>query len=379
MHKLNILIIEDNEFDRAVSAELLGRTSLVGSISISNNCENGLATLAQHPQTDCVLLDLHLPDRLGSDAIDEIRQICPKAAVIMLTGETDQETALDCLKRGADDYLIKGEYTLAILQKTIRYAIERRRAYLHAHDLQLALQHQQQLNEMQQEFICLVAHEFRTPLGIISSATQLLEASPQPPEDLLKRQCQKIITATKRLAGLMDNVLMLRKSEDHKLVGEVTQFEMLQALDDVCERLKEEFPNAQLIVQRDVSQLICSGNPLLYEYAISNLIKNAIKYSADDAAVTIHVGKEKSYATIRIHDHGQGMNNELLSRIGERFMRGEASFSQAGIGLGLYLATQFISRHGGNMFVCSEEGQGTTVMVAWPLVEATTLTLKQTG
>lgn len=375
-NNFKVLIIEDNEFDRVLCQHLLEQTGLAAEIYTATTCAEGLATLAEHPTTDCILLDLHLPDRIGSDAIADIHHTCSQAAVVMLTGEPEQSTALDCLKKGADDYLVKGEYTAPILNKTLRYAVERRRAYLHTQALQLALNHQQELNEIQQEFICLVAHEFKTPLGIISSATQLLEASgPQSP--LLERQCQKITTATKRLSGLMDNVLLLRKSEDRRLAGEVTRFDMVSALDDVCARMHEEFPKAQLIVHRAVEGLTCSGNQLLYEYAISNVIKNAIKYSPDGAVVDIHIGQKNSHGTIRITDHGRGMNNDLLARIGERFMRGEASFSQAGIGLGLFLATQFVSHHGGSMYVCSEEGKGTTVMVTWPLATTALHSIKR--
>lgn len=373
-----VLIIDDNEFDRVLCGHMLEQAASTQEIHSAASCREGLAVLAERTDIDCILLDLRLPDGLGSDRIAEIHEYCPNAAVIMLTGEADQRTALDCLKKGADDYLVKGEYTGAILDRTLRYATARRRAYLHAQELSLALKRQQELNEIQQEFICLVAHEFKTPLGIISGAVQLLEAG-SAPSALLERQSKKINSSIKRLSGLMDNVLLLRKVEDRQLAGETTRFDLISTLQSVCEYASDDHSDARIVFHSAVAQLEVAGNHTLCEYAVSNIIKNAIKYSTPEAPVEVHVAHNDTFASIRVCDHGRGMNNETLTRVGERFMRGKGSFSQPGIGLGLYLATQFTTHNGGALYICSEEGQGTTVMLKWPLAIATQQQTRRAG
>src|ERR1044071_8919056 len=125
---LSILVIEDNPTDLYLLEEML-RSSKAGVKNIytadrtSIGCE-----LLKKQDIHLVLLDLSLPDSFGIESFLKIKEITQKIPVIILTGLTDSEIALEALKHGAQDYLVKGEFKSDALVKSIQYSIERKNA-----------------------------------------------------------------------------------------------------------------------------------------------------------------------------------------------------------------------------------------------------------
>jgi len=129
-YQCKILFIEDNPFDFKLTSKLLMKnngyyfiewasTLLDGSLKLKSSC------------FDVLLLDLNLPDSKGITSLLKIRSIAPMIPVIVLTSQDDEETAVMALKSGAQDYLIKGKFDRSILERGIRYAIERQQAAVH--------------------------------------------------------------------------------------------------------------------------------------------------------------------------------------------------------------------------------------------------------
>jgi len=128
--ELKILIIEDNYADFLLLREsmLLARYS-TANISYVETLEAGIAELEQH-KPDLVFLDLHLPDSAGLETFIRLRQYVTSSAVIVLSGLSDTSIALEAITQGAQDYLQKGEFDVKLLDKSIRYCIERKRSQL---------------------------------------------------------------------------------------------------------------------------------------------------------------------------------------------------------------------------------------------------------
>jgi signal transduction histidine kinase len=128
--ELKILVIEDNFPDYLLLKEtmLLARIATV-NIFHAETLEAGIAKLEQH-KPDLVFLDLHLPDSAGLDTFIQLKQYVTSAAVVVLSGMSDTNIALEAITQGAQDYLAKGEFDSKLLEKTIRYSIERKRNQL---------------------------------------------------------------------------------------------------------------------------------------------------------------------------------------------------------------------------------------------------------
>lgn len=121
---MNILIIEDNKGDFILLHELLKESRLIADTVLAPSLHEAI----EHIQTksfDVVLLDMGLPDSAGTDTIRKVRSTSNDFSIVVITGNQDEETGIEAVKQGADDYLVKGEFNAMLLERTIRYSIER--------------------------------------------------------------------------------------------------------------------------------------------------------------------------------------------------------------------------------------------------------------
>ncbi|MCE3006312.1 MAG: response regulator, partial [Rickettsiales bacterium] len=249
---LRVLAVDD---DRTYGQILMAMLqSILPETSVIEHVNSGAqAMLKLHEENqhyDCILLDLNLPDSRGLNIAQECFKNFPDLAVLMLTAESDPETAMRSLQAGAEDYLIKGEFTQAGLARAIRYATQRKAAQRDQRLLSKALADQRALNELQSDFIRLVSHEFRTPLGIISTSMQLLEHRiPQEMKSQGMRQFEKVREAVKRLTRLMDNVLLLNQMQDGKLHFQPIAFDFAQLFDRVVAEFRRNMGEHRVCVE----------------------------------------------------------------------------------------------------------------------------------
>jgi signal transduction histidine kinase len=126
--QLNVLVIEDNPTDLFLIEEMLGSSSLQLKNVYSCDRSSEACTILRQHDIDLVFLDLSLPDSFGIESFLNIKEATQKIPVIILTGMSDSEVALQTLKQGAQDYLVKGEFNIGLLTKSVEYSIERKKA-----------------------------------------------------------------------------------------------------------------------------------------------------------------------------------------------------------------------------------------------------------
>jgi signal transduction histidine kinase len=321
---------------------------------------------------DCILLDLHLPDGHGMELAHAWAQEFPDLAIIMLTAEEDQEMAMRSLQAGAEDYLVKGEFTQMGLARAIRYATQRKTAQRDKRLLSKALADQRAANELQSDFIRLVSHEFRTPLGIISSSLQLLEHRiPHALKAQGARQFTKVREAILRLTRLMDNVLLLSQVQDGRLCFQPIGFNLAQVLERVVSEFQRNVGAHRLEVVGEPLPAHFFGDQYLMEVMLTNVLSNAFKYSPPEKSVTVTVRRSGDELTIDVRDEGVGMSVGALARVGEKFYRSENVSHIEGMGLGVYLTRRLVEYHQGQMTIVSAEGQGTIVTLRFPRISFT--------
>ena len=124
---LNILIVEDDIGDRKFLHKLLTQSTLsVSDVKFAGRLDEALGLLDKE-SFDVVFLDLGLPDSQGIDSCNAINEKAPRVPIIVLSGLDDEETAVKVVKKGVQDYLVKGQVDSNLLARTVRYAIERKR------------------------------------------------------------------------------------------------------------------------------------------------------------------------------------------------------------------------------------------------------------
>ena len=125
---IQLLLVEDDPGDALLVESLLAGVAPNVDVMRVERLQEAAEMMSAPPGLDCVLLDLNLPDSIGLDGLERLRNLSPDAAIIVLTGHDDEQRGVEALSRGAQDYLVKGSVDGPLLARAIRYAIERRRA-----------------------------------------------------------------------------------------------------------------------------------------------------------------------------------------------------------------------------------------------------------
>jgi signal transduction histidine kinase len=242
---------------------------------------------------------------------------------------------------------------------------ERRRAQTELHH---ALAAERELNELRSRFVSMVSHEFRTPLGVILSAAENLNAyldrlKPEQRES----QLQHIMQATRHMGNLMENVLLLGRAEAGKLDFKPAPLD----LTGFCERLANQVSSVTTgrcpIHFRPGKLAPARGDESLLRHILTNLLSNAAKYSEAGAPVEFTLEQTNGDAVFRVADHGIGIPSADQKQLFTAFQRGRNASHLPGTGLGLVIAKHCVQVHGGRITCESAEGVGTTFTVSLPL------------
>ncbi|MBD2774055.1 sensor histidine kinase [Iningainema tapete] len=239
--------------------------------------------------------------------------------------------------------------------------------------LRLALEQEKDESELGASFVCMVSHEFRNPLHVISFATSLLKRNIHQ-WDLEKKlkYLHRIQTAAEYLGELMDNVFIIGKLEAGKLKFEPKAIN----LEQFCRNLLTQLPlshssshTVNFAILGDCSTA-CVDEKLL-QPMLTNLLDNAIKYSPNDRTVDLKLSCYSNEELVfQIKDQGIGIPPADQKRLFEPFYRGNNVGDVPGIGLGLAVVRKLVDLHFGQISVMSEVGVGTTFIITLPLGKA---------
>jgi PAS domain S-box-containing protein len=236
-------------------------------------------------------------------------------------------------------------------------------------ELQRALEQERELGELKSRFVTMVSHEFRTPLGIIMSAVELLQHySDRLPEEEKKLQLHEIQSSTKHMGGLMEQVLLLGRAEAGKLTCKPLPLDLVAFTERIMDETQSITTRKCLITLQIEGELSgARADEALLRHILSNLVSNAVKYSPPGGAVRLIIRREGPNAVIAIIDHGIGIPEKDRARLFEAFHRCSNVGETPGTGLGLVIVKRCVDLHGGHLDLESAAGQGTTFTVRLPV------------
>ncbi len=242
---------------------------------------------------------------------------------------------------------------------------------LSLHDLSEA----RRLERMRVDFVANASHELRTPLASLLGFVETLQG-PARDDDGARRKFLAIMREqAQRMSRLVDDLLSLSRIEQHLHVRPDTPVDLVGLLRHIADTLSQmaDEQDVTLRIEAPESVVVAGDRDELLRVA-ENLIENAIKYGAADAAavkkdVDIVVVANATHAQLSVHDYGPGIAPAHLPRLTERFYRVDVGQSRAkgGTGLGLAIVKHIVARHGGRLNIESKLGEGTTFSVALPL------------
>jgi PAS domain S-box-containing protein len=231
------------------------------------------------------------------------------------------------------------------------------------------LAREKELSQLKSNFVSLVSHEFRTPLGIIQSSAELLrDFHPRMQPAEREEQLDSITRNTRRMGGLMEEMLMLSQLDAGKLIFQPAPLDLnilfRRIVDEVLSATNRRCP-----IELSVSPLPAQAraDERLLGHIFTNLLSNAVKYSDAGTRVRLEIGQEQQDAVCIVQDRGIGIPAEDRQRLFEAFYRGSNVGTRPGTGLGLLLVKRCAELHGGKVHLNSKLGNGTTVTVRLPV------------
>ncbi|HTI14633.1 MAG TPA: hybrid sensor histidine kinase/response regulator [Dictyobacter sp.] len=342
--------------------------------------------LITHNDYDAIVSDVKMPGMDGIELLKHVHDIRPDTPVLLITGHGDHDLAIQALRGGAYDYILKPierDVFIAALQRAIqtrqlrRKVVEQQLALaLHAKSLERLVEKRTQelvaANATKDKFLTIVSQELKSPLANLKGMTQLMcrqlergDAVPAVRQGL--SDMERSISRTEILVqdlldtSLMETNLFILKRQRCDLVA-------------LCRDLLNEYTD------RSVLTLSCEllGDPIevdvdrdrIYQVLI-NLLSNARKFSAKGTPITISLQQSGYEVILSISDTGVGIAEEELPHIFEQFYRVPGieiqTGTRTGLGLGLFISRKIIERHGGHIEVQSTPEVGSTFHVILPM------------
>jgi signal transduction histidine kinase len=374
--ELRVLIADDDEDDYILTLDLLqriGRQRFRVDWIPSYEAALEAIELNQH---DVYLFDYHLGHSDGLALMREALARGCKAPIILLTGTDDWETDVEAMKAGAADYLVKGHLDARLLERSIRYALERKRAqeelleYAHEierknRDLAQAVKVSQEATKLKSQFLANVSHEIRTPMNGVLGMTDLLLDTELTAEQ--RDYAETAYRSAEALLDIIDSILDLSKIEAGKLQLDIVDFSPAEVLHEVLKLVSGRARSKGLRVTTDVSEEAHQqfrGDPVRLRQVLLNLVANAIKFTEfGEVSVKIDVADSSEHGVqllFEVHDTGIGLTAEAQARLFQPFVQADGSITRkyGGTGLGLAISKQLIEMMGGRVGVDSQPDQG---------------------
>jgi two-component system sensor histidine kinase/response regulator len=361
---IKVLLIEDDEDDYLITRDVLSEIAQTTvDLEWVSRCEDALPAI-QRGTNDVVLLDYRLGECTGLDILREAMARGCKTPVILLTGQGDREVDVEAMKAGAADYLIKGRIDAALIERSMRYAMERSQA-AELRERQLAAEASIRARN---EFLAIVTHELRSPLSVILGYADMLLDGDPPPEQ--RELLEPIRRSSCHLRALVNDILDFSKIEAHKLKVEHVPCSPGEVIHEVASMMEANAAEAGVEIatakSADVAETIYT-DPTRLRQILLNLVGNAIKFTKrGTVSLTARMAEPTESGTrpvcFDVRDSGIGLSDEEVRRLFEPFVQAGDSTARrfGGTGLGLAISKRLAGLLGGDIKVESQPSAGST-------------------
>lgn len=228
-------------------------------------------------------------------------------------------------------------------------------------DLQLS----REIETKKDEFISIASHELKTPLTSIKAYLQLLERG-----DLKNNEhnfVKKSLVQIKKLNNLIADLLDVSKIQAGSLQLNLSDFPLKELIYESIETVGHMYSSHEIILESEVPEVSLHGDKFRLEQALTNLLINGIKYSPRSTKVYVNAILDNNEVQITVKDSGIGISAESQKRIFEKFYRAEGlSSNLSGLGMGLFISHEIVSRHKGSIAVVSEVNKGSVFIIKLP-------------
>jgi signal transduction histidine kinase len=354
---LTLLLVEDNPSDARLIEEYLlegqwsGKTGEVPELLRVDRLSDAID--ARDDGTDLVLLDLELPDSTGLDTLQSMLEVTESTPIVVLTGLDDQQRGMEAVERGAQDYLVKGDVSPALLRRTIQYAIERE-------------QQQRELERRNRELAVLnqiVRHDIRNDVSLLLGRGGALEDYVEPGGEEYLSQMLDTADHITQLTETVGDFLEILEGEQ---TPELRPYDLIGVLRTEILKARSAHARAEFLIADELpDELTVRANEMLSS-VFRNLLNNAVTHNDKETPeVTVTLTETADTVRVVVADNGPGIPDD---RRNEVFGRGQQGLEGPGSEIGLYLVDTLVDTFDGTVQIDDNDPEGSRFVVELPRV-----------
>ncbi|MBI3618499.1 HAMP domain-containing histidine kinase [Candidatus Peregrinibacteria bacterium] len=358
MKECKILLLEDVLAD----AELIERALRKGGLAFVSKRVMTREDFSHELDAfapDLILADYQLPQFDGLSALAITHERHPDIPFIFVTGAMGEERAVETLKKGAMDYVLKDKllHLMPAVERAFRSVeVENDR---------------RSVERVRIEFISFVSHQLRTPLTAVRLGLERLQkcsAAWKIPMEGSEYLAQMMRYAL-HMSETIRTMLNVSKIEIGRMQPDIVKANIRELLSDIQKQYAPDAAQKRQTLSVQARSLMHMTDPALLKEVLSNLVSNAVKYTPDGGRIGLGAQEDTKFLTISVEDNGYGIPQDEQPQIFTKFFRGSNVLERDvnGTGLGLYLVHELISLLGGSITLQSKENSGTTFLIQFPL------------
>lgn len=369
MESLNILLLEDSDYDADLIARVLKKSGKSCDIKRVDKRNEYMEALKLNTEFDVILSDHSMNQFNSIEALQIFKDLELKIPFILVTGSVSEEFAVDILKKGADDYILKDHMTR--LPSAIENAIAKKRAErekleavekLHKAyaDLEIQTEKLKSINGELEQYAYIISHDLREPIRMITGFLSLLEKKFDFALDPKARQyVQFAVEGAARLRKLVDDILEYSRIDKVEYHNETVDLnEVIRDVEMIYRKLIID-KNAR--IKHDPFPVIVI-NRMLIQRLFQNLVSNALKFNEEDRSVEVNISYRDAGAhhEFSFADNGKGLEGHELENLRRLLGQGDDLNKVRSTGLGLMISRKIVEELGGEIWIESVLGVGTT-------------------
>lgn len=361
---LHILLVEDDLQDVEIISEMLIYSfERPCNLQVKSSLSDAI-TACKTDEFDIILTDLGLPDSIGIETFMKLNEENPSIPIIVLTGLNNDNTGLEAVQSGAQDYLVKGEFQGETLNRCILYAIERKRA-------EFALEASEakykkisarltETNNIKELLLDIITHDLKNSVAGIHGLSNILKKRTGG-DDVV----DSILEASERLTKVIDNSATLAKISCNEEI-EKTNLDLEKILNEVIQEyaMLTEFHDMEVQCNSNIHESVLA-NPIIAE-VFKNYFSNAVKYASDGGKIIVDADSGRGKVLVRISDLGKTIPVKERERIFERRIQLNGNKGN-GSGLGLAIVKRIAEIHNGSVWVEQYNDRGNSFCLELPM------------
>jgi signal transduction histidine kinase len=372
----SVLIVEDEEAVAFTLREILAQEGY--AVQDVHTTAEALAKL-DHERFDVAVLDLRVGEDSGLTVLARLREVSPATIALILTGYGSLETAIEAMRNGAFDYLLK-PCDVQELKAAIARGLEQRQvagppvdgsasADTARVELEAALARAARARDA---FLTVAGHELKTPLSSVIGWAQYVQRQlARGAADEAVEKLDVVVDQARRLARLVEAFLEVVRIQHGAVSMASDRLDLRQLLDRATREATRLAPRHEVRLEVPDQPVVVLGDATRLGQAVAYLLENSVKFSPQGGRVTVNISVAADEARIAIQDEGIGISADEIPQLFERFHQIDNDVMTrrfGGIGVGLYLCRALVEAHGGRVWAESPgTQQGSTFTIALPL------------